>query len=289
MKIIKFIFLSLLATVLLSACAKHDFFDENTLTGKVGPMAIWDLESATVNAGASMGFTAQYYSEAANISHSEVWYNLTETEERTVTCPWIAASRTFSIGAIKTEEKRIFEKIWEYPHALAVKSKERRAYILTDKFPVSNTLGSLAWLNPETFGEEEYEKMEKYFAPGYMKLFKDSLERSMTWDDYNSMLVGLEKITKADFRLYTDSTKIESSGTWVKHFPKEYPEQPVREIPVPAAIKNLYDEIPFKDLIGKSSVYNVVYKRNYTIKAVLRVYDERGVYSITEAKSIEIN
>ena len=59
-----------------ASCEKHDFFDEDTITGKVGPETYWTVESSAVKAGESMGFTAQYYSSVTGIDHSEVWYDL---------------------------------------------------------------------------------------------------------------------------------------------------------------------------------------------------------------------
>ena len=64
----------LLMTV--ASCEKHDPFDENTITGAVGPEAKWDIASSMIKAGESMEFTGQYYSTVADnfIDHSEVWY-----------------------------------------------------------------------------------------------------------------------------------------------------------------------------------------------------------------------
>ena len=70
-----------LAVILLAfaACEKHDFFDENTITGPVGPEAYWEIESSAVKAGGAMGFTAQYYSSVCKIDRSEAWYSISET------------------------------------------------------------------------------------------------------------------------------------------------------------------------------------------------------------------
>jgi len=286
MKIIKFIFLSLLAAALLSACAKHDFFDEHSITGNIGPMALWDVASAAVSAGSTMGFTVQYYSPVAEIDRSEVWYNVVEKEFRQVSCSWVV-SRTFNIGSEISQEKRISQKIKEYPHSRAVWSDVRRAYILTDNFPVSNTLVSFSWSKPDTFDEE---KMNDYFGTGYMKFFKDSLERIMKWSDYKNMMLKLELLE--DFKQYTDSSPDINAGdnAWIYHFPKDKDDPtPPDKIPVPAEIKNLFEGITFEKLIQGTAGYNVEYKRDYSINAVLRVYDEHGIYAKTESKKIEIN
>jgi len=280
MKLIKYIFLSLLATALLTVCAKHDFFDDNVITGNVGPQAYWEVESSTVSAGNSMAFTVQYYSTVAEIGHSEVWYNIIETLDKSVTCPWVV-SRTYSVSSVKSEEKRISQKIQEYPHSLAVWSDSLHAYTLTDRFPVSNTLSPFSWVKPDIF---EYDKMDTYFGVGFMQNFKDSLRTSvMKFADYEKMMMGLELVES--FKPYTDSTYNENSAKWEYHFPKDAS----GNTPVPADIRKLYDEITFDRLIESATGYNVEYKRTYSMKAVLRVYDKRGIYGSTVLKELDIN
>ena len=280
MKTIKYIFLSLLAFALLSACAKHDFFDENVITGNIGPQAYWEVGSSTVSAGSEMPFTVQYYSTAAEIDHSEVWYNVIETLDKSVKCPWVT-SKDYIVSSIKKEEKRISQKISEYPHSLAVWSDSLHAYNLKAAFPVSGTLSPFAWAKPDVF---EYNKMELYFGKGYMEQFKDSLRKNvMKFADYKNMLTGLGLL--ADFKQYTDSTYNVNSDSYDYHFPKDAS----GNTPVPAAITELYNSIPFDRLIEDASGYNVEYKRTYSMKAILRVYDKRGVYGLTVAKDIDIN
>ncbi|MBR4845684.1 MAG: hypothetical protein IKU98_04605, partial [Bacteroidaceae bacterium] len=75
----------------LTSCEKHDPFDENTITGPVGPETYWVINSSTVKAGTSMGFTGQYYSSVDSIDHSEVWYDLWEKEDKIVSAALIKA------------------------------------------------------------------------------------------------------------------------------------------------------------------------------------------------------
>jgi len=280
MKITRYIFLSLLVAAILSACAKHDFFDETVITGNVGPQAYWEIGSATVSAGADMPFVAQYYSTVADIDRSEVWYDVIETVDKTVSCPWVV-STTYSISSVQSAEKRISQKIQEYPHSLAVWSDSLHAYVLTDKFPVSGTLSTLSWVNPAVFDSV---KMETYFGTGYMQQFKDSLrDNVMKYADYKNMMLGLGLLS--NFSQYTDSTFDANSNGWVYHFP----EDANGNTPVPADVRDLYESIPFDRLIGGASGYNVSYKRSYSMNAILRVYDKRGVYGTTVSKAIDIN
>lgn len=265
--------------IALSSCEKHDFFDENAITGNVGPQAYWEIGSSTVSAGSEMSFVAQYYSTVADIDHSEVWYNITEVQEKNVTCSWVT-SFTYSISSITSEQKRIAQKIKEYPHSLAVWSDSLRAYSFEGSFPVSGTLKPFAWVKPDVFDST---KMDTYFGIGYMQQFKDSLYSLMKFADFKNMMLGLSLLE--NFKQYTDSSFDINSNGYVYHFPKDQS----GNTPVPEAIKNLYDGITFKQLIEGSSGYNVEYKRTYFIEARMRVYDTKNIYGTTVSKKIDIN
>ena len=279
MKTIKYIFLSLLVAVLLSACAKHDFFDENLITGNVGPQAYWEIASSAVSAGSSMPFTVQYYSTAGEIDHSEVWYNIIETQEKSVSCPWVKTF-TYSVNSTQSEEKRISQKIAEYPQSMAVWSDSLHAYTFAADFPVSGTLSTFSWSKPDVF---DYDKMNAYFGSGYMKQFTDSLHNLMKFADYKNMLMGLGLVD--DFKQYTDSTYDANSDSYTYNFPKDAN----GNTPVPAVINDLFNSITFDRLIEDASGYNVEFKRTYSMVARMRVYDKRGIYGTTESKNIDIN
>jgi hypothetical protein len=264
----------------MASCAeKHDFFDETVITGKIGPQSYWEVGSSAVSAGSAMPFDVQYYSAAADIDHSEVWYNIIETQEKSVSCPWVS-SFTYTVGSIKSEEKRISQKISEYPHSLAVWSDSLHAYTFKAQFPVSSTLSPFSWSKPEVF---DYDKMETYFGQGFMEHFKDSLQNLMKFADYKNMMLGMGLVD--DFTQYTDSTYDTNSDSYVYHFPKDGS----GNTPVPAHIGNLFGNITFDRLIEGASGYNVEFKRNYFINAILRVYDKQGVYGTTVSKKIDIN
>lgn len=275
---------ALLLCAVLTSCEKHDFIDENVITGNVGPQAYWEVASSTVSAGSEMSFVAQYYSTEAEIDHSEVWYNLQETQDKTVSCPWVTTF-TYSISSVVTQEKRISQQIEIYPHSLAVWSDSLHAYTFTGAFPVSGTLSPFSWSKPTTFDSS---KMDLYFGEGFMQHFKDSLYTLMDFKDFRNMILGLELMD--NFLIYTDSTEDVNAGegVYTYHFPKD----PVTgETPVPDAVKALYDGISFDQLINNTanSCYDVEYKRTYAIEAIMRVYDVNNVYGTTVAKEIDIN
>jgi hypothetical protein len=277
-KIWKGILYSLIFITLYS-CEKNDFFDENVITGNVGPQAYWEVGSSTVSAGSNMPFVVQYYSTVADIDRSEVWYNITEIQEKSVSCTWVTTF-TYSYNSIKSEQKRIAQKIKEYPHSLAVWSDSLHAYSFSSDFPVSGTLKPFSWVKPDVFDST---RMITYFGPTFMQEFKDSLYNLMKFADFKNMILGLSLME--NFTQYTDSTFDVNSDDYVYHFPKNNE----GEMPVPDDIKNIYNGITFKQLVSGASGYNVEFKRNYFLEARLRVYDTKNIYGTTVSKKIDIN
>lgn len=265
--------------ITLSSCEKHDFLDENAITGNVGPQAYWEVGSTTVSASSNVPFIAQYYSTVADINHSEVWYSITEIQEKSVSCSWVTTFN-YSINSIKTEHKRISQKINEYPHTLSVWSDSLHAYTFTADFPVSGTLKPFAWVKPDVFDST---KMVTYFGQDFMQHFKDSLYNLMKFADFKNMMLGLSLME--NFKQFTDSSFDINSNSYIYHFPKDTQ----GNTPVPDAIREIYDDIKFKQLISGASGYNVEYKRNYYIEAILRVYDSNNIYGTTVLKRIDIN
>lgn len=278
-KIVTFAIYSLML-IALSSCEKHDFFDEKAITGNVGPQAYWEIASSAVSAGSNMSFDIQYYTTAeVEIDRSEVWYNITETIEKNVSCPWVTTFN-YAYNSITSEEKRIAQKIQEYPHTLAVWSDSLHAYTFESTFPVSGTLKPFSWIKPEVFDST---MMDTYFGVGYMQQFKDSLYNLMQYADFKNMLLGMSLVE--NFMQYTDSTFDTNSNGYVYHFPKDVNGQ----TPVPDDIRNLYNTITFDRLIESPAGYNVEFKRTYFLEARMRVYDSRDIYGTTVLKKIDIN
>jgi hypothetical protein len=268
-----------LMLVIVASCEKHDFIDEISITGNIGPQAYWEVGSSTVSAGTEMPFELQYYTTTdEEPDRSEVWYNITEIQEKSVSCSWVTTF-SYSVNSIISEQKRIEQKIQTYPHALAVWSDSLHAYTFRASFPVSGTLRPFAWVRPEQFDSV---RMNTYFGTGFMQQFKDSLYGLMKFADFKNMMLGLSLVD--NFKQYTDSTFDNNSNSFVYHFPKIN-----GQTPVPAAITSLYNSIPFDRLIESAAGYNVEFKRTYFLEARMRVYDKREVYGMTVLKKIDIN
>jgi hypothetical protein len=339
-----------LALLLISAasCEKHDPFDENTITGAVGPETYWTIESSMVKAGESMGFTGQYYSTVAKIDHSEVWYELFEKEDKLVTASLIKAF-TYSYTSNTTNQKRMLQTIETYEHTEDLWNDSLRAYILTDRFPVSNTLSPISWVQPKDL--EGFDKnLNAYFGENFASEFKAGVTAKMNpsaeernYAAYMNVLQGLSLLTdtittpNGDRMPYvqwmTDSAFNANTNVWNRFFKQQdtiwskvnfdtigfqvdstpikqgrppvivgykYDTTPILK-PVVEEVVPVYDQIKqdidsvwenhvtFYDLILGAEGYSIEYKREYYINAELRVYDERGNYSKTDAKEIGIN
>ena len=222
-----------LLLVSLASCEKHDPFDENTITGAVGPETYWTIESSMVKAGESMGFTGQYYSTVAKIDHSEVWYELFEKEDKLVTASLIKAF-TYSQTSNTTAQKRMLQTIASYEHSEDMWSDSLRAYILTDRFPVSNTLSPISWVQPKDLNGFD-KNLHAYFGEDYADNFKAGVtakmnpsENERNYAAYMNVLQGLSHLTdtivtpNGDQMPYvqwmTDSAFNANTNAWVKGF-----------------------------------------------------------------------
>ena len=339
-----------LALFLISAasCEKHDLFDENTITGAVGPETYWTIESSMVKAGESMGFTGQYYSTVAKIDHSEVWYELFEEEYKLVTASLIKAF-TYSYTSNTTNQKRMLQTIETYEHTEDLWNDSLRAYILTDKFPVSNTLSPISWVQPKDL--EGFDKnLNAYFGENFASEFKVGVTAKMNpsaeernYAAYMNVLQGLSLLTdtittpNGDRMPYvqwmTDSAFNANTNVWNRFFKQQdtiwskvnfdtigfqVDSTPIKQGRPPVIVGYKYDttyitkplvdqvvyvypqikhaldsvwenHVTFYDLILGAEGYSIEYKRDYYINAELRVYDEKGNYSKTDAKKIGIN
>ena len=337
-----------LLLIAVASCEKHDPFDENTITGAVGPEAYWTIESSMVKAGGTMGFVGQYYSTVAKIDHSEVWYELFEKEDKLVTASLIKAF-TYSVTSNTTNQKRMLQTIASYEHSEDLWSDSLRAYVIEDRFPVSNTLAPISWVQPKDL--EGFDKnLHAYFGENFAKEFKDGVTAKMNpsadernYAAYMNVLQGLSHLTdtivtpNGDQMPYvqwmTDSAFNANTNTWNKFFKKndtiwskvnfdtigfQVDSTPIKQGRPPVIVGYKYDttyitkplvdqvvevypqikhaldsvwenHVTFYDLILGADGYSIEFQRSYYINAELRIYDEKGTYSKTDAKEIGIN
>lgn len=258
----------------LTSCEKHDFFDEDNITGQVGPETYWTIESSAVKAGESMGFTAQYYSSVTGIDHSEVWYDLYMKEDKSVSCALIKAV-SHSIASSVSEQQRVLQTIQSYPHSEDLwvgkdvngvltdnPDASINAYVLKNSFPVSGTLAMVSWVQPkDTIGFTK--NLNAYFGADIPTRFKDELTAKLNNGDernyaaYMQAFQGLGLMTDStmanqrDTMPYlewiTDSTFDANSASWKKHF-KQY--------------DSIFSTTQFDTIIEFDTVWNIKYDRN---------------------------
>lgn len=260
----KLIFIAFLASFYLYSCQEHDTLDDDVIVGEMAPHAYWELGSSTVQAGDSVAFAAKYYTTGDSpIDHLEVWYDVSESKSKTVSCSWVS-SFTYSYTSTTSEEKRINQEIMSYPHSDDYWSDAQRAYVFNGKFPTSNTLSSITWTNPETFDSI---KMTKYFGADFMQHFKDSLYTLMKPVDFQKMYQGLNLVQ--NFKVYLDSTYNNNTGSYDYIFKNSV---------IPDEVKTIYQSIPFSDLIYNSSnnYFNVSYSLDYFLGANIKAVDKKG-------------
>ena len=279
MKKIQFI-VFMLAIGLFSACDKHDMLDDNLIIGEMAPQVYWELRSTTVDAGSDVPFAAQYYTigEAA-LHHLEAWYNVMETIDKAVSCPWLTPN--FSKTSSVSESKRIDEKAAEFPHQESYWDATLRSYTFTAAFPTSVTLSRVEWIKPETFDAEDMDRIIALFGESFPQEFRDEVYSRMKEADFQKMLQGLGLID--NFRNgYLEEVYNENTGQTEYLFPKD--DQGNRS--VPAEVKAMYDGISFPDLIlnTTTSTYEVEYIRSYTANAYLKAIDAKGNTGMTSPK-----
>lgn len=268
----------------LASCEKHDPFDKHTITGAVGPEAYWQIESSAVKAGGTMGFMTQYYSSKEKIDHSEVWYSISETLDKTVNCSWLSHS---DISSVKTK-KRELQFISKYPHLEEFWADSLHAYTFTDAFPVSGTLAPLTWVQPAEFDSA---KMVTYFGETYMQDFKDAVKEKMTFSVYKSKYTELGFMN--DFKQYTDSSydwNVSPDSTVAKYYHFPLDENGNVQAWVMDSMNYYWEQVSFEQLIlNTEGKYDVTFKRTYSLDAELRVYDVKDTWSKTISQEIVIN
>ncbi len=272
----------LLLTITLVSCDRHDTMNDAVIVGKMAPHVYWEPGSSNVNAGNNVPFMVQYYTTSdIEPDRLEVWYNVMEEESKSVICPW-TQTFNFSITSNRLTQKRIPQKISSYNHQETYWNDSLRAYSFNAAFPTSNTLSTVSWIKPTTYDND---RMVAYFGANFAQQFKDSLFKLMKVTDFQKMYLGLNLVD--NFKIYLDSTWNNNSGSWVYHFPKDGQ----GNTPVPQTIINIYQNIPFSDLVfnGSTNLYEIEYNRSYRLRANIMAFDKAGTAGISQDFEISLN
>ena len=142
MKINKIVSLFLLSFGLaFSSCEINDQVDNIVRVGYQAPHIYWELPSTSVAAGDPVAFLAQYYvvDKDVNVDHLEVWYNVNEKVQTSVTCPLLSTFK-FAMTSEKVNLSREFQKIESFNHQTNLWDATRKAFVLDSAFVTSKTL-----------------------------------------------------------------------------------------------------------------------------------------------------
>ena len=283
MKTMKYIAILTLALGVLVACDKHDTLDDQVFIGKMAPQVYWEVPNTTVTAGTDVAFSAQYYTTGERpLSHLEVWYNTIEVEDKQVTAPWVTSTTFAFISSQTVERIPMTSSQVKYMHDEELWNEKERAYQFEATFPTSPTKSKVEWSNAAW----DSTLVKRYFGENFMQQFKDSLEGILeanvdaSYKDYKALYIAKGGDEKEFINLFTDSTFNDNTQEYDKHF---------KNHELPMAIDSLYDACTFGDLIFKGGDYSISYKKQFTLNAILRCYDDEGTYGIALSKEITLN
>lgn len=268
-------------TFWVSGCEKHDLINDWARIGQRTSHTYWEIPSSTVNAGNTVAFIAQFYNnEGVAIDHMEVWYDEEEHISMQATCPNVTFVFTKSVDVSNIahvfQEKATYEFQEEYWNA------DKRAYVVNDVFPTSNTLKTVEWKNVEEFDQERFNKLfPDTFATAFQRDLYVELEKKEKYSDLRMLMLNLDMSNSEEFKSYTDSVFNDNKQEmeyWIKD---EYKE----------VVKAKYDAIPFEKLIYNISTltYDLEYTKSYILNAAYKVFDKQGNVGVSEKKELTLN
>ena len=243
----------LLAIAGLSGCEINDPVNDWADLGQQTAYVYWELKDA-VNAGSDLDFRVYYYADGSTIEKAQVWYGVSSTINRAVTCPYISYTYTES----ETDEVVASHLVKEFDPQTVSWDDAKSSYILDATFPVSSSWASVTWAS---VGSSDFtETLFKTYYPGdYETNFREALTTQIETDYHGNM----KKIVVDGFMKITDENKARLDG-------------------IVAALTT-------PELIFDGKEYGVNYNCTYTLSAKFQVSDSNGVISNTDIKNITVN
>ncbi len=177
-----------LGLVAFTSCEKNDPFADHLIIGQPVPTCYWEVGSTVCKAGESFSFKGQYYTEKGHTpSHSEVWYNVTLTDEASATAKLAGTGFTYTKQfSISEEEVRMNQSIYKFDHSLAV--WDGYEFVLTATVPVSESLVPINWNTPKEWEKTEKNKFATYFPEGFAEEFENAVDSLIVTDNYYNSL-----------------------------------------------------------------------------------------------------
>lgn len=168
----------------ITSCSMHDPFEEVLEVGQAVPTVTWALGSTVANAGDSVTFEGKYYTDKEHTpDHAEVWSNVVETESASATIG-LTNSLKYTQTVAVVDTVRTSQVVSSYPHSMS--EWDGYEYVLNAKFPTSQTLKSVSWMNIADWNQERF---DSYYPEGFSAEFVDKVVDYLTKDNvyYNDL------------------------------------------------------------------------------------------------------
>ncbi|HIZ25647.1 MAG TPA: hypothetical protein H9969_01065 [Candidatus Barnesiella merdipullorum] len=266
----------LLAIVGLSGCEVNDPINDWADLGQQTAYVYWELKDAA-NAGSELDFRVYYYTDGSTVESAQVWYGVSSTITRAVTCPYISYTYT------ETENSEVVAShlVKEFDPATVSWDDAKSSYILDSTFPISASWASVTWAN--VGGSDFTETLFQTYFPGeYETNFRTALNTQIATDYHGNMkkivVDGFMKMTEEEFEaLFTTSTDAE--GKTVYNITDENK----------ATLNGIVAALSTPELLFDGKEYGVNYNCAYTLSARFQITDSKGVKSNTDIKNITVN
>lgn len=266
----------LLAIVGLSGCEVNDPINDWADLGQQTAYVYWELKDAA-NAGSELDFRVYYYTDGSTVESAQVWYGVSSTITRAVTCPYISYTYT------ETESNEVVAShlVKDFDPATVSWDDAKSSYILDSTFPISASWASVTWAN--VGGSDFTETLFQTYFPGeYETNFRTALNTQIATDYHGNMkkivVDGFMKMTAEEFEaLFTTSTDAE--GKTVYNITDENK----------ATLDGIVAALSTPELLFDGKEYGVNYNCAYTLSARFQITDSKGVKSNTDIKNITVN
>lgn len=279
MKYASFLLISFMGWGLFS-CETHDVVDEIARPGHFAPNVYIEMGASTVEAGDSVEFSAEYWSEDDAFEDVSLWYSMNTELNYELTSVY---NTDYSFVLDSTELVREYHEVLSYEHSDKYYDEEKKAYAVNDTFPTSYTLTPSEISEPETFNEEQINRL---FPASVFESFYEGLFETLGYEKLKEILV-------TDFSIVDEET-FDSHFNEIEIEPIEEGDDPeyiyeMKEESAPELLSYL-KEVPVEDLIYDEAVpaYRLKYYRGYEIVAKFRVENANGIENFSEEKAVTV-
>lgn len=279
MKYASFLLISFMGWGLFS-CETHDVVDEIARPGHFAPNVYIEVGASTVEAGDSVEFSVEYWSEDDAFEDVSLWYSMNMELSYELTSVY---NTDYSFVLDSTELVREYHEVLSYDHSDNYYDEEKKAYAINDKFPVSYTLTPSEINEPDTYNEEQINRL---FPSSVFERFYEGLFETLDYETLKMILV-------TDFSILDEET-FDSHFNETEIKPEEEGDDPeyiyeMKEESAPELL-NYLKKVSVEDLIYNEAVpaYGLKFFRGYEIVAKFRVENATGIENFSDEKAVTV-